>query len=403
MDSKTATAPDDLPSTSAERTRVAWRVTLVGSVLDTALGVAKILVGSLSGSQALIADGIHSFSDLATDVGVLWVTRLSHPEPDTEHPYGHARFETLGTLALGAVLMVVAGGIAQDSLLRLLDQDFRTPGALALMVAAASVVGKEWVFRYTRNAAERIDSSLLLANAWHSRSDAFSSIAVMIGVGGAMAGWPWLDLLAAVVVAVMIGWIGWGLIAGAARELVDTGLSSTQLSELRLATQQVPGVVGVHGLRSRRMGSGVLLDMDIEVPSAVSVTEGHQIAWKVSERLLRDFPEVSDVKVHVDPDSRASHATLPLRGSAESALLACWRPLLEESIERLTLHYRGDGVDVELFLGGAADATRDAELATTLARAARDLPWFAGVRLWRSARNAAVSPERPASDAGDGR
>ncbi|HSG90683.1 MAG TPA: cation diffusion facilitator family transporter [Pseudomonadales bacterium] len=377
---------------AADRGAYARRVTLIGSAIDASLGVAKIIVGVLANSQALIADGIHSLSDLATDVGVIWVTYASHAEPDSEHPYGHARFETLGTLALGAILMVVAGGIAQDSLLRLLAGEFGVPGGAALIVAAVSVVSKEWIFRYTRRAAERIGSSLLLANAWHSRTDAFSSFAVLAGVAGAMAGWAWLDLAAALVVALMIGWIGWGLIAGAARELVDTGLSAQQLAELRLAALDVPGVVGVHALRSRRMGSDVLLDLDIEVPSSISVSEGHQIAWKVSDALVGRFPAVTDVKVHVDPDQDAAHAQLPMRGRAEHELVQLWQGLLVDPIERITLHYGGEGVEVELFLRGSADADQDRRLVRTLAAAVTDLPWFAGVRIWRSAAQSSTDP-----------
>lgn len=425
---------------TAGESRIAQRVTLIGAALDAALGLAKIVVGLLASSQALIADGVHSLSDLVTDAGVIIVTRLSRAEPDREHPYGHARFETLGTLAMGAILMVVAGGLAQDSLLRLAAGEFSVPGALALVVAGISVASKEWIFRYTRRAAERIGSPLLLANAWHSRSDAFSSIAVLIGIGGAMAGWPWLDLLAAVAVAGIIGWVGWKMIAGAAIELVDTGLSDRQLAELRLATLEVSGVVGVHALRSRRMGDQVLLDLDIEVASTISVSEGHQIAWNVEQRLLAGFDSVNDVTVHVDADRHAADLALPLRGTVESTLLRCWRPLLAPMVEdatagrappttdaaagittgitahvtagigeratvetrrafrvrHMTLHYRERGIEVDLLLGrdapaedGATDIAADHTahaLQSELAAAASDLPWFAGVRVWIEAK-----------------
>lgn len=385
MSKETGGDPESV--SKVEESRIAQRVTLVGAALDAVLGVLKIGVGGLAGSQALIADGIHSLSDLVTDAGVLLVTRMSRAAPDQEHPYGHARFETLGTLALGAVLLVVAGGLAQDSLLRLFAGEFGVPGAAALGVAALSIVSKEWIFRYTRRAARRISSALLLANAWHSRSDALSSIAVLVGVAGAMAGWPWLDLIAAVAVAVMIGQVGWSLIAGAARELVDTGLSPRQLSEVRLAAMDIPGVLGIHGLRSRRMGSTVLLDLDLEVPASISVSEGHQIAWKVANSLRERFAEVDDVQVHVDPDARAPHARLPMRGRAESELLQRWRPLLDAPVERLVLHYEERGVRVEMFLSEAPEpAAIDADaLEARLRRAAQDLDWLADLRIWTPA------------------
>lgn len=373
-----------MTSSVEDEVRVAHRVTLIGAALDAALGVAKIGVGATAGSQALIADGVHSLSDLLTDAIVLGVTRASRARPDAEHPWGHARFETLGTLVLGAVLLVVAGGLAQDAVTRLAAGDYRVPGALALLVAALSIGGKEWIFRYTRTAAREIGSDLLLANAWHSRSDALSSVAVLVGIAGAMAGWAWLDLVAAAVVAAMIGWIGWTLIRGAARELVDTGLPDREVAELRLATLAVPGVIGVHQMRSRRMGSAVLLDMDIEVAPQISVSEGHQIAWRVARRLREDFDEITDVSVHVDPAVSSGTpppdpAALPTRGTAEAALLRVWRPVLDQTPVRIGLHYGSQGLDVELFLEGVI---ADADLERRLRAAAEGLEWFASLRIW---------------------
>lgn len=368
----------------AEELKAARDVTVAGAVLDGALGLAKLVVGLLAGSQALVADGVHSLSDLATDAGVLVVTALARKGPDAGHPYGHDRFETLGSLVLGAVLLVVAGGLAYDSLLRLLAARFPTPGAAALVVAALSIAGKEWIFRWTRRVSERIGSRLLLANAWHSRSDALSSVAVLVGVSGAMAGLPWLDLVAAIAVAGLVGWVGWRLIAGAAQELVDTGLSPSELADVRLATLDVQGVLGVHQVRSRRMGAAVLLDLDIVVRPELSVSEGHQIAWTVSRRLRDRFPEVRDVKVHVDPEESETRGDLPLRAEAERVLLAHWPPELVRRIRRLTLHYGREGLDVDLYFTNAGDAAgppHEEELRT----AAGDPPWLRELRIWSTA------------------
>jgi cation diffusion facilitator family transporter len=369
----------------ADERRAARDVTLAGAVLDGALGLAKITVGFLAGSQALVADGVHSLSDLATDAGVLVVTVLARREPDAGHPYGHDRFETLGSLVLGAVLLVVAGGLAYDSLLRLLSARFPTPGPAALVVALLSIAGKEWIFRWTRRVAERIGSRLLLANAWHSRSDALSSVAVLLGVSGAMAGFPWLDLVAAIAVAGLVGWVGWRLIAGAAQELVDTGLSPSALADVRLATLDVQGVLGVHQVRSRRMGAAVLLDLDIVVRPEVSVSEGHQIAWTVSRRLRDRFPEVRDVKVHVDPEESGTRGDLPLRAEAERVLLAHWPPELVRRIRRLTLHYGREGLDVDLYFTGEGDAVHPPPREAALRTAAGNPPWLRELRVWSDA------------------
>jgi cation diffusion facilitator family transporter len=367
--------------TRAEALRAARDVTLAGALLDGTLGIAKTTVGLLAGSQALVADGVHSLSDLATDAGVLVVTALARKGPDTDHPYGHDRFETLGSLVLGAVLLVVAGGLAYDSLLRLLAARYPTPGGAALVVAMLSIAGKEWIFRWTRRVSERIGSRLLLANAWHSRSDALSSVAVLAGVSGAMAGLPWLDLVAAIAVAALVGWVGWRLIAGAAQELVDTGLSPSELADVRLATLDVQGVLGVHQVRSRRMGAAVLLDLDIVVRPELSVSEGHQIAWTVSRRLQERFPEVRDVKVHVDPEESATRGDLPLRAEAERVLLAHWPRELVRRIRRLTLHYGREGLDVDLYFTRDGDATPPPR-GEELRAAAGDPPWLRELRIW---------------------
>lgn len=383
----------------------ATRVTLVGAAIDGGLGIGKIVVGQLAASHALVADGVHSLSDLATDIPVLVITRRARAAPDQDHPYGHGRFETLASLALGAVLLLVAGGLAQDSLLRLLDGTFSIPGAAAVVAALVSVAAKEWVFRYTRRAAEALGSSLLLANAWHSRSDALSSVAVLVGVLGAMAGLPWLDLAAAIVVALMIGWVGWELIRDAARELVDTGLPEDVLTEVAEAVRRVPGVLGVHHLRSRRMGTDVLVDLDVEVGGTLSVSEGHRIATAVSRGLVEQFPAINSVNVHVDPVRggdeaaalaetvpvteprgntvpEAAVADLPLREEAEAALRAALSPKLDEDLSRLTLHYGEQGIEVELYLG--VDTTLDADEAALLACLREEgLTWLAELRMWR--------------------
>lgn len=397
------------PSSGPDAVAHATRVTLVGALVNAGLGVGKLVVGQLSASHALVADGLHSLTDLATDVPVLVVARRARAGPDLDHPYGHGRFETLASLVLGAVLLLVAGGLAQDSLLRLLEGTSIVPGGAAIAVALASVAAKEWLFRYTRHVATEIGSTLLLANAWHSRSDALSSVAVLVGVLGAMAGFPWLDLVAAMAVALMIGWVGWGLIRDAALELVDTGLPEQTLRELAAAVRAVPGVRGAHHLRSRRMGADVLVDVDVEVAGTLSVSEGHRIATAVGRQLKEHFPEVSSVNVHVDP-IRGAHegeaplapisaraavgetvgdaddAALPLRQEAEAALRAALAPELAKGLGRLTLHYREGGIEAELFLGDGTTLASDEQTLLTCLRG-EGLAWLQALRVWHPHRS----------------
>ncbi len=194
------------------RYRETRKVTVVGGVLDFLLGVAKIFVGSINHSQALVVDGVHSLSDLATDFMVLFAAKHASAKADDDHPYGHGRFETVATVALGVALVGVGAGLGYDAGNRLFHPErLLVPGWLSLLVATISIVSKEAVYHYTMRAAKRLRSNLLRANAWHSRSDAISSIIVVIGIAGAMAGLNYLDAIAAVGVAFMIAKIGWDL------------------------------------------------------------------------------------------------------------------------------------------------------------------------------------------------
>ncbi|TNE76114.1 MAG: cation transporter, partial [Gammaproteobacteria bacterium] len=182
----------------AAEMREASRVTIIGMILDAVLGVIKVIAGALFHSQALIVDGIHSFSDVASDLVVLGVMRVSRQEPDDNHPYGHQRIETFGTLLLGSILIAVGAALAWENTLRLVAGEATiVPGWPVLVAAAISVLSKEWIYRYTRHVGERIRSDLIIANAWHSRTDAFSSVVVLVSTAGAMLGYIWLDVLAA--------------------------------------------------------------------------------------------------------------------------------------------------------------------------------------------------------------
>ena len=236
------------------------KVTLIGSLVDFLLGVVKILVGWLAHSQALVADGIHSLSDLCTDFIVLYAAKHSHRAADEDHPYGHGRIETLTTVGLGIALIVVAFGIGYDAVRRMNDANLLLhPGVVALAVAVVSVIAKEAIYQYTKNAAIKLRSNMLMANAWHSRSDAISSIVVVIGIGGAMMGYPYLDAVAAIAVAVMIAKIGFDLIRASSRELIDTALEPEVVETIRKEIVGVDGVRALHMLRSRRSGGDALV------------------------------------------------------------------------------------------------------------------------------------------------
>ncbi|MBD3609693.1 MAG: cation transporter [Gammaproteobacteria bacterium] len=345
---------DEVDETS-ERYKQIRNVTLVGSVVDLGLGVLKIFVGWLSHSQALVADGIHSLSDLFTDFMVLWAAKHAHADADEAHPYGHGRIETITTIALGLALFIVAFGIAWEAVERLyLPESLLVPTYWAILAAFVSVVFKEAIYRYTMWAAKKYRSTMLRANAWHSRSDAVSSIVVMIGVGGAMAGLTYLDAVAAFVVAVMIGKIAWELVWHSVQEILDAGLEEERVLEIEKLIMQVDGVLQMHMLRTRRLGPDALVDVHVLVGSHLSISEGHHIAEKVRYKVVSEVEEVTDVMVHIDPEDDelvAPCRDLPLRSSLMQDLKQSWHAIPQSNaVEGVTLHYLNGMIEVDLIL-----------------------------------------------------
>ncbi|GJL76555.1 MAG TPA: cation diffusion facilitator family transporter [Nitrosomonas sp.] len=369
------------------RYRDVRKVTLIGSAVDFLLGVAKIIAGWLANSQALIADGIHSFSDLLTDFFVLYAAKHAHKEADEEHPYGHGRIETMATVGLGIVLAGIACGIAYDSVRRLNEPEILlAPGGLALAVAVGSVVSKEWVYRYTVAAARRLRSDMLMANAWHSRSDAISSIVVVLGIAGTMYGYPYLDAVAAVVVAAMIAKIGFNLVRSSTRELIDTALERDEVDAIRKNIFDVKGVRSVHMLRSRKSAGDAFVDVHIQVDPLVSVSEGHQIGDAVRRRLLDSVDVVSDVTVHIDPENDESGSpcdNLPHREKVIEALKLCWPQIPASAIETVTLHYLSGEIQIELDLPIwiLSDTSEARELVNTLRKASDTLSYVSDVQV----------------------
>jgi len=344
--------PEPLKEGDERYKEIRW-VTLVGSAIDLTLGVLKLIFGYLANSQALIADGVHSLSDLATDFMVLFAAKHGSRDADETHPYGHGRFETLATVALGIALIVVAGGIAWDAIERLFNpEELLQPGLWALVIAIVSVFSKEWIYHYTMRLAKRLKSNMLKANAWHSRSDAISSIVVVIGIIGTMAGLEYLDSVAAVLVGAMVAKIGWDLAWQSVHELVDTALDPERVQVIRKEILSVGGVRELHMLRTRMMGGEALVDVHVIVDPKLSVSEGHFIGEKVRKRLIEEVEEVTDVMVHVDPEDDEKMKPslgLPTRSWVRTQLEERWSDLpLAKKIERITLHYLDGKLEVEV-------------------------------------------------------
>ena len=331
------------------------RVTVIGAVINALLAAIKLLFGYLAHSQALIADGLHSLSDLASDFLLLFAAKHATRDADEDHPYGHGRIETLFGIVQGAILGAFALGIAYDAGRRLFEPDrLMQPEISALLIAAVSILAKEALYHYTIRAARQLRSNMLRGNAWDHRSDAISSVIVLVGVAGTLAGLPYLDALAAIGVALMIIKISWALIWHSVRELIDTALDAEEVERIRGHILKVGGVERVHMLRTRKSGSDALVDVHIQVDPALSVSEGHRIGEKVREELIAQIEEVADVTVHIDPEDDETSSPcdhLPLREEVLPTLHDQWRGLPEaRSIEDITLHYLDGEIHVELVL-----------------------------------------------------
>ncbi len=368
----------------ADRSSASQRVTIVGAVVNLLLSAVKLIVGTIAGSAALVADGIHSLSDLASDALVLFAAKHAGEAPDEEHPYGHGRFETAATLGLGILLGIVALGIVWDAVERAAGSAHIIPGQLAIYAALFSILANEGLYWYTIVVARRVNSDMLRANAWHHRSDAISSIVVLIGIVGAMIGWPYLDSLAAVIVGVMVAKIGWDLGWEAVRELVDAALDPEEVQKAHETIVAIDGVRSVHMLRTRRQGHQAAADVHVQVDPRLSVSEGHMISQAVEDELKAAVEAINDVTVHIDPEDDEEAPTcrgLPLRKEAIRELEAVW-PSLPQG-HRFILHYLGGHIDVELVLPVAeyVDEETTSALQQQLQQAMHALPSFGRVSI----------------------
>jgi len=286
----------------------AARITWIG--LGTNLGLAglKFGIGATTGSVALVADGVHSLSDLVTDLVVLGGLRLSRRPADASHAYGHGKFETLATAVVALALFAAGGWIAVEATLALIAAAVSVPGPIVAGVAAVSVASKEWLFRATRKVAQRLHSSSLEANAWHHRSDALSSVAVLVGGMAAALGFGQGDRAAAIAVAVLIGWAGVRILRRALYELTEGALSPGEQDRVVQAICRIEGVCSWHQLRTRHAGQSVFVDVHIQVNPSLSVAESHKIASQV-ERAVRDTLRCeASVVVHVEPADEPASA-----------------------------------------------------------------------------------------------
>lgn len=297
-----------------EREKRATRVTLYGAAINIILVIFKLIAGVVGQSAAMIADGIHSLSDLLTDAVVIIFMKLSSRPQDEDHDYGHGKYETLATAIIGMALFVVGLGICYGGVVKiwtaLQGGQLGQPGWIALAAALLSIALKEWCFQFTVRTGRAIQSETVVANAWHHRSDALSSVGTAIGIGGAIAlgpSWAVLDPIAAVIVSVLIVITAWKLMANALGELLEKSLPEAMEKDIEHSVTEDPRLSDIHHLRTRRIGSHIAIDMHVRMPGSLTLVEAHQIVSSAEKRLRERFGQGTFISIHMEPVKEEPH------------------------------------------------------------------------------------------------
>jgi cation diffusion facilitator family transporter len=348
--------------------------------VNVVLACAQVAIGWFARSQALMADGLHSLSDLISDVVVLVAARHSQDDADDDHPYGHARYETAASLAIGLILLATGVGMIWGAGLRLHDGASLGPvHPVALAIALATLVAKEGLFRYMHAVGERLKSSMLIANAWHARADAASSLVVAAGIAANLLGWHSMDAVAAVIVGAMITRAGWAFALDAFHSLTDHALDPEEIDRIHATVMGVDGVAEAHNLRTRRMGDWAVVDMHVEVDPYLTVSEGHYIAEQIVAQ-VKAAHRVAECTVHVDP-GHVRYVERLLRQPPRPQIMERVRAALGEEPRSVRLHYLETGLEIDIGLSGHRPGAEVAGLHDKVEQAVAGLQGVAAVHL----------------------
>lgn len=290
------------------RERRIYRVTLTGSIVNLVLTLMKFAAGILGHSGAMIADAVHSLSDYVTDLAVILLVRLSSRPADADHDYGHGKYETIATSLIGLALIGVAVSLAWNGAVKIIDavngRPAPSPGYVALGAALVSIAAKEWIYRATRTVAREVHSAALEANAWHHRSDALSSVATALGIGGAILlgpSWTILDPLAAIVVSILIAASGYQLVASSGAELLEKSLPRETEDRIEAIVLEDPLVSDLHHLHTRRIGPIIAIEMHLRMDGRTPLSEVHAHATATERRLRQEFGKGTHIMLHMEP------------------------------------------------------------------------------------------------------
>jgi len=336
------------PGKQQKRQQAGERVTIVGAFANVVLSAVKIFIGFISGSLALVADGFHSLADLISDFAVVVLYRIANKKPDENHPWGHARFETLGTIFVAVLLAAVGTGILYRAAEQLaVAEDIAAPGWIALIVAAISLVAKEILYQYTVAVGNKYNSKLIIANAWHHRTDMFSSALVFAAIAGAIAGIWWLDAVGAILVSLFLYWLAAKMLWDSLTELVDTALPPNETEAIRKEALDVPGVLEVRGLKTRRAGPQTYVEMHIQVDERITAAEGHFIGQQVASKLRRQRNDLTHLIYHIDVEGKRPPGTTHLNHPLPTDVRGF---ILQQLAEQYDIEGAVEEIEIDLYL-----------------------------------------------------
>lgn len=287
--------------------RTAMRVSVISIVLNIFLSLFKLMAGLIAHSGAMISDAIHSASDVFSTFVVMVGVKLSDKTPDKEHPYGHERMECVAAIILSTVLVITGLGLGYSAAVSLISGTFNTapiPGALAIIAAVVSIAMKEWMYQYTKINAKKIDSGALMADAWHHRSDALSSIGALVGIGAARLGFPAGDAVASLVICVLIVKASYDIFKDAVDKMVDKACDEEYENEIRAFVLKNENVLDIDLLRTRVFGNKVYVDIEIALDGEISLYNAHDIAEQLHDDIEREFPKIKHIMIHTEPKDK---------------------------------------------------------------------------------------------------
>lgn len=356
---------------SDNRYQITKKVTIVGMVVNSLLALVKIIIGIVGRSPALFADGIHSLSDLISDVMVLFAAKYANKGEDDDHPYGHERIETLATLVISALLITTGFMIVYHSLATLINGEYTIPDQFTMYAAIFSIFGNEFIYQYTMRAANKINSDMLRANAWHSRSDMWSSAVVLIGLIGAFYGYAWMDALAAFIVCYMIVKMGIKLGYSSVAELIDEGVDDETRKSIKDVIINTEGVDDFHYLRTRKMAGKIVLDVHVLVDKYFTASEGHYVAEIVKSNIFYNIENIKDITVHIDVTNHEDGVVKlenfePSRKEIYEAILAfLTQSNLDATLllnKKMAIYYFDNIIQVDLYVKRSNDLKKYAEI-----------------------------------------